>query len=790
MPEIRCRRCGEPVPRGEDHCSHCGAPAPEDVTNVSGGAQTRFSVGDVIDARYEIVGVLPTGGMGELYKVRHVHLGDFRVVKVRKPMGKKDETSQKRFAREARLAAALKHPNLATLYDFSMTPDGAHYMVFEYVDGMTVAEHIKAGGRFETIQVLRVAEQTLKALSVLHNAGIIHRDIASDNLMLAVAPDGETIVKVIDLGIAKPLDGEGLTSTGFFVGKARYASPEQVNTQDPTPIDARSDLYSLGVVLYEMVSGDVPFAGSTPAASVIKRLTEDVTAVPPRDTAMILESDVEAFILSLLRRDRDERVHDADDALEALRDLLAKRPDADDGSTLARITRDRELHKLVAESEPADIPVPRKGTLEMSLDEIQKAQLNDLREATEHGPLDTSTEEPPHDQPHVSETESLPKLDKEARDRLMAEKNAATADTDQIPIDERPDDDASPEIEPDPIPAEESPDNDAPTMPFKKYKRIPEPEPEAESETPPGASPSTPFLTGESGAGTLPIPALANRPTSGTTPEPPAVSPRALAPEQQPLSQEKSPAAPPAPPPSSTAYKAAPSPAYTPPSDVDSRKKTMLTLALLLVFALMALGVAAYSVYRIVQKISTEPVASAGVQIEEVDVSAAPVDFVESEISEVSEYGPPLPDGFVEPKPPPPPKPEPRTAPSKPEPEPEPEPPEPEPEPEPEPPPEPPVLEGELVQPGPDVQDASIIAKGPLRLPVRARLRRAKGTATVDILIGINGVPDEVRMVKRSGDADIDDAVLEAARNSRFIPATKDGVRVRIWKRLDFGNED
>jgi serine/threonine protein kinase len=599
------------VPRGADRCSHCGAPPPEDVTTAFTGARTRFARGDVIDGRYEVVAILPTGGMGELYKVRHVHLGDFRVVKVRKPLAKRDETGQKRFAREAQLAASLKHQNLATLYDFATLPDGSHYMVFEFVDGLTVAEHIQAGGRFETTQVLRVAEQTLKALSVLHNAGIIHRDIASDNLMLAVDPDGETIVKVIDLGIAKPLDGEGLTSTGFFVGKARYASPEQVNTQDPAPIDTRSDLYSLGVVLYEMVSGDVPFAGSTPAASVIKRLTEEITTVPPRDTSMILEPDVEAFILSLLRRDRNERVQSADQALAVVRQLLSRRPDANDGSALARITRDKEIHKLAADEPATGAPIRRKGTMEMSLDEIQKAQLDDIRDVTGHGSVPLPPP-PPHDEAilHVEETEALPRLDKQERDRLMADMRRE-ADVSKKGA-------SAPELP-------SVPDDAAPTMPFAKYK---------------GA------LPGDKGA--EPAPPITTPPPFMTEPpqwEPPAtpVYGTRLEPEPDKLPTRADPVTPPPEPPPTVPVPLAapseppptvpvqiqtppePSPPLSPPSpepapeapepagpivvavEGDGRRRMFLILALLAFFALLAIGVAGYAAWRIFQKISVRP---------------------------------------------------------------------------------------------------------------------------------------------------------------------------------------
>ena len=187
--------------------------------------KTRFNAGETIDGRYEVIQMLASGGMGELYKVRHVHLGDFRVVKVLKSRLLSDDTTKQRFLREAKLAASIKNPYLASLFDFSSLADGSYYMVMEYIAGVTLAERIRAGEHFELPFILRVGEQVLSGLSALHHAGIIHRDISPDNLMLTEI-NGATSIKIIDLGIAKPAEGgEGLTSDGFFVGKLHYASP-------------------------------------------------------------------------------------------------------------------------------------------------------------------------------------------------------------------------------------------------------------------------------------------------------------------------------------------------------------------------------------------------------------------------------------------------------------------------------------------------------------------------------------------------------------------------------------
>ncbi|MBI2212757.1 MAG: TonB family protein [Acidobacteria bacterium] len=741
--------------------------------------KTRFKTGDVIDSRYEVVAVLPTGGMGELYKVRHVHLGDFRVVKIRKPTSKSDETGTKRFIREAKLAAAIKHPNLASLFDFARLDDGSFYMVNEYVDGMTIAEHIRAGGRFEIAQVLRIAEQALLALEAIHAAGIIHRDVASDNLMLAQSASDQTIVKLIDLGIAKTLDGEGLTSTGYFVGKARYASPEQVNTQDPEPIDQRSDLYSLGIVLYEMLSGDVPFAGSTPAASVIKRLTSEVTQVPPRDASIVIDPSTEAIILRLLRRNRDERFPSAAEALSDVRRLIAERPNYETEATLSRITRDRELYGVAGSAIPESAngpanPAPSKGgsgakgmptgTVEMSLEELAAADADE--------PQMVVVPPPPAAADLVEATNALPQLSSEERDRLMS--GAAN---------------------PAPKPPSPAPgDEPAETMPFQKWQQSQAPT--VASELPKASPPNLPQPQDE-------IPTVA---TGSSMPKehPPAPPPPPIVLPPPAPPRKASPPQPPASPP-------VPARAATnlaPPAKKGMSTKTLVIIIVVALFALAAFSLAGYAAFQLYKRYAapraalpalTEPTAA-------VESTATPA-ATDSGVVEIVETGtiptstapqvidtPPPTDTTAsiaatttiapeKPKPP-------AKAPKKRETVPVATTTEPEAANEPAPEPEPQVSEGDLVEPGPGVIDAKLIAQQPLRLSIKDRVvKRTRGTATVAFIVGINGVPENPEIVESSGEDAIDKAALRAATASRFTPATKDGVKVRVRAVLTFSNE-
>ena len=212
-----------------------------------------------LEGKYEIVRKLREGGMGAIYLVRHRLLEELRVVKVMRPQLQDESEFRDRFAREARVAIRLRHPNIAQLYDYAVDEQGVGYMVLEYVDGRTLQE-LEAAGKLTSLRLqIELACQALAALGFLHRRGFVHRDVSPDNLMLTWTADGEPLIKLIDLGIVKVLHGEGgKTGTHVFLGKVRYASPEQF---EGSRVDARSDLYSFGVLLYELLTGMHPFQG-------------------------------------------------------------------------------------------------------------------------------------------------------------------------------------------------------------------------------------------------------------------------------------------------------------------------------------------------------------------------------------------------------------------------------------------------------------------------------------------------------------------------------------------------
>jgi TonB family protein len=234
-----------------------------------------------LEGKYEILEKIKEGGMGAVYKVRHRFLDEIRVIKVIRPALEPTQDLSDRFLREARMAIRLRHPSIAVLHDFAVADDGNAFIVMEYIAGLTLEDVLTSGGPPPLGLALEIASQALRAIGYLHRHGFVHRDIAPDNLMLTHGVDGEPLVKLIDLGIAKALAGDGsATSTGMFLGKPRYASPEHFGVQ---AMDHRSDLYSFGVVFYEMLTGQCPVAGHNPASYMAGHLFR-----PPLDFA---ESD-------------------------------------------------------------------------------------------------------------------------------------------------------------------------------------------------------------------------------------------------------------------------------------------------------------------------------------------------------------------------------------------------------------------------------------------------------------------------------------------------------------------
>ena len=319
---IRCIKCGREFDDAAKVCPNCGEPLTDFL---------RKYLREPIDGKYEILERLGVGGMGEVYKVRHTFLGAIRVVKLIRSGISENVDGKERFLREARLATRVQHPNVATLHDFSALPDGSQYMVWEYIDGENLAQRIKTFGRLAPRQAVRIAIQTLHGLEAIHRAGIVHRDISPENIMLTRDDDR---VKIIDLGVAKA-EGDGSTQAGMFIGKLRYASPEHLGLlPEGERIDGRADLYSLAVVLYEMLSGRPPFEATSPHEYLLMHSRE--TVFRPLDLPAELpgSTDLQGVMKRALERDREKRYATAADFAGVLEAVERTLPDPLD-STIA-----------------------------------------------------------------------------------------------------------------------------------------------------------------------------------------------------------------------------------------------------------------------------------------------------------------------------------------------------------------------------------------------------------------------------------------------------------------------
>jgi serine/threonine protein kinase len=338
-------------------------------------------IGERIAGRYVVERVLRAGGMGVVALGRYPELEQEVAIKFMKPEYAAHTVLCARFLREARLAARVKSPHFVRVFDFGRVEPGVPYLVMEMLSGHDLADEIETNGAIAIPVAVDYLLQACVALAEVHGLGIVHRDLKPSNLFLAEA-GGTRMLKVLDFGVSKESVGESLTSTGSPVGTPHYMSPEQV--KESKLVDVRSDVWSLGVILYELLTTTIPFGGEGQPIGEVYGMIMHTEPTPPRHYAPELPAEIEAVIMKCLRRDPEARFATVGELAEALR------PFASAGS----ISRIEAVHQVLAFERPERIAGGDSPVAEAALPPVEKRSFSSRAVSPAHDDKATSASAP------------------------------------------------------------------------------------------------------------------------------------------------------------------------------------------------------------------------------------------------------------------------------------------------------------------------------------------------------------------------------------------------------------
>jgi serine/threonine protein kinase len=307
--EAYCSACNQSYPSGTKLCPTDGARL------IKLAAQRDDLIGKVLDERYEIRAPLGKGGMGTVYRGWQLSVDREVAIKVIHPKLSDDRSAVKRFLREARLASRLSQPNIVNVYDFGQS-DGVLYLAMELLRGHTLTTELGQGRRINPKRTITMALQLCDALEAAHAQGIVHRDMKPSNIVILDDPPGRDLIKVLDFGLAKSLvqdSGSIVTNTDALLGTPLYMSPEQIEGKDS---DQRADLYSLGCILYEMLSGKPPFLDTAVSAVLARHIGDAPAPLPPH-----VPFKLRSLIESLLEKKPEKRIQSAGEVRKVLDDI-------------------------------------------------------------------------------------------------------------------------------------------------------------------------------------------------------------------------------------------------------------------------------------------------------------------------------------------------------------------------------------------------------------------------------------------------------------------------------------
>jgi len=333
--------------------------------------------GTTID-KYTLGRCIGTGGMGDVYEARHSLVGKHCAIKLLKPEMAAQKDVVTRMLREAQAAAAIGHPNIVDTMDFGSTPDGSYYLVMEYLDGESFGSLIKRTGAMPVEPAVRIALQVLSALEAAHAKGIVHRDLKPDNIFISRGRRGIEEVKLLDFGISKftssSEEAMRLTASGMELGTPYYMSPEQAD--GAAHVDGRTDLWAMGVILYEALSGQIPFPGNTYSQVIIQVVTREPPAL--RSLRPDIPHALESVVMGALAKDPNARWRNAADMIRVLQAAcpeLVERPDALAASSPSLLSTGSALVPHATVDLPSPATDPNLATGETALSGFTPAPL-------------------------------------------------------------------------------------------------------------------------------------------------------------------------------------------------------------------------------------------------------------------------------------------------------------------------------------------------------------------------------------------------------------------------------
>ena len=336
---MKCPECLSENPSGTRYCGACGTLLPRHdnhalvMTETLQAPVRELTTGSTFAGRYQVIEELGRGGMGRIYKVQVTKIGVKAALKLIRPEAGSDRQSLERFTNELKLARKIRHKNICQMFDLGEDA-GTRYLTMEYVHGEDLKQIIRKMGRLSPGQAVAIALQVCDGLAEAHKLGVVHRDLKPQNIML----DEDGKARIMDFGIARSLSGKGITGAGVMIGTPEYMSPEQVEGKD---VDPRSDLYSLGVILYEMVTGRVPFEGDSPFTIGVKHKSE--APKDPRTLNADVPEGLSRTILSCLEKEREKRCATAADLRTELDELGQGVLTAERAVPVRKTTTSREI---------------------------------------------------------------------------------------------------------------------------------------------------------------------------------------------------------------------------------------------------------------------------------------------------------------------------------------------------------------------------------------------------------------------------------------------------------------